>query len=208
MEIIIFVVLIIATYLTGSIPVSYLLCKKIKNVDIRTVGSKNIGATNAGRVLGKQWFFIITLLDAFKGFITVFTANYLMGEEEIIMHPVVPVLIGLIAIVSHTFSIYLNFKGGKGVAVSAGVLLALDFRIMLIGLLLFILIVAISKYISLGSIIASISMPTSYLILYYDDIDFYFLGFCLVIGFYVIFKHRTNIKRLISGTERKWGEKV
>ncbi len=210
MEIIKTIILIIISYLIGSISFSYVLCKKIKKIDIRTVGSKNIGATNAGRILGKRWFFVITIMDAFKGFFPVLYAKYLMNEQIIIQHPLIPIIVGLGAMLGHMYSIYLNFQGGKGVAVSAGIVIALNYWIVIICLFIFIIAVLISKYISLGSITASLFIPISLVfthkIIYKTEIDIYMLVFCFILCFYIIFKHRGNISRLLSGTERKWGE--
>ena len=208
MEIIKIIISIIISYLIGSIPFSYIFCKKIKNIDVRTVGSKNAGATNAARVLGRKWFFIITLLDAFKGFIPVFIIQYLTKEGIIARHSLIPILTGSSAIFGHTFSPYLNFKGGKGVAVSAGVLLALDFRLLLIGIPVFVLTVLISKYISLASMLGAISIPLSIIFMHKKTGNFhYLLCFGLIISLYVIYKHKENIKSIISGTERKWSKK-
>ncbi|MBU1078129.1 MAG: glycerol-3-phosphate 1-O-acyltransferase PlsY [Spirochaetes bacterium] len=200
--------LILLSYITGSIPFSYIICKQIKGIDIRTVGSKNAGATNAGRVLGKAWFFIITILDALKGVLVILLVQYLLKQELILTIPYLPVICGVAVILGHTYSLFLKFKGGKGVAVSAGVLLMLDHRLLLISVFIFIITVAFSKYISLGSILASIILPVNVLIFYRNNMDYYFLIFCTVISAYVIYKHRENIKRLLSRTERKWGEKI
>lgn len=208
MEIIKVIISIIISYLIGSIPFSYILCKKIKNIDIRTVGSRNAGATNAGRVLGKKWFFIITPMDAFKGFFVVFVTQYLMNKQVIIQHPLIPIAVGLFAIFGHTCSVYLHFQGGKGVAVSAGVLLALDYPVLLVGIIVFIFVALISKYISLGSILGSISVPFSIIFFNKNSNNYYLFVFGLMISFYVIYKHKENIKRLISGKEKKWGEKI
>ena len=208
MGIIKIIISIIISYFIGSIPFSYIFCKKIKNIDIRTVGSKNAGATNAARVLGRKWFFIITLLDAFKGFVTILIVQYLTKGGIIAQHSLIPILTGSSAIFGHTFSPYLNFKGGKGVAISAGVLLALDFRLLLIGIPVFILTVFISKYISLGSMLGAISIPLSIIFLYKKEDDhIYLLCFGFIIALYVIYKHIENIKSIISGRERKWNKK-
>ncbi len=208
MDIIKIILLIMFSYLIGAIPFSFILCKKLKNIDIRTVGSKNVGATNAARILGKKWFFIIMLMDAFKGFLIVFFTQYLISHHFIKPFSFLPMLISISVISGHTFPIYLKFKGGKGVAVSAGVLLALDCRLMLLPILVFILAVVISRYISLGSTLGSLLLPISVLIFYQNNMDYFLFFFCFIISLYVIVKHKENIKRIFKGTERKWGEKI
>lgn len=201
-------IFLLISYCFGAIPVSYLLCKKIKNIDPRTIGSGNVGATNAARILGKKWFFIITIIDALKGFIPVYTSLILIEYKLIYSVSIMSIIVAFATIIGHIYPVYLNFKGGKGVAVSTGVFLAFDYRLVLVGLIIFILVVSITKYISAGSVTASISLPITYYILNKNNIDTAFLGFVLIISFYVIYKHRDNIKRILQGKERKWGEKV
>lgn len=208
MDIIKIILLIMFSYLIGAIPFSFILCKKLKNIDIRTVGSKNVGATNAARILGKKWFFIIMLMDALKGFLIVFFTQYLINYHFIKPFSFLPILVSISVIMGHTFPIFLGFKGGKGVAVSAGVLLALDYRLLLLSLLIFILAVLISRYISLGSTLGSLFLPVSVLIFYHNNMNYYLFLFCLIISLYVIVKHKENIKRILKRTERKWGEKI
>ncbi len=199
---------IVLSYLVGAIPVSFLLCKKLKNIDIRFVGSKNVGATNAARVLGKKWFFIITAIDVFKGFLPVYLSKIFLQYKMIYPATVISIIIGLVTILGHIYPIYLNFKGGKGVAVSTGIFLAFDYRLVLVGFILFVITVGITKYISAGSVTASISLPFSYYFFNRDEIDKTFLIFTIFISIYVIYKHKGNIIRIIQGRERKWGEKI
>jgi len=202
------IIFILLSYCFGAIPVSYLLCKKIKNIDPRTIGSGNVGATNAARILGKKWFFIITIIDALKGFIPVYTSLILIQYKLIYPASIMSIIVAFATIIGHIYPIYLNFKGGKGVAVSTGVFLAFDYRLVLVGFAIFMLVASITKYISAGSITASISLPISYYFFNKNNIDIVFLIFVTVISLYVIYKHRDNIKRIIQGKERKWGEKV
>lgn len=197
-------VAIILCYLIGGIPFSYILCKIIKDVDLSKVGSKNIGATNAARVLGKKWFFIITILDMLKGFVpSLIFKNYFKSQPEYLIFIIIALILG------HSYSIYLKFKGGKGVAVTAGIFLAVDFRIVILGTTIFILVLLITKYVSLSSILASISLPVSYYFLNKEkDLNIYFLILTIFISSYIIFKHKANIKRIIRGEEYKWGRKI
>ncbi len=199
------IIIIIVSYFIGAIPTSYILCKVKTNTDIRTVGSKNVGATNASRILGKKWFIIITLLDAAKGFIPVYVSKMLISHT---MFTALPIAAGLAAILGHMYPIYLKFKGGKGVAVSSGVFLAFDYRIVIVGLLIFILVLLITRYISAGSILGSLSLPISYYYFNRNNISIIFLIFTLFVMIYVIFKHRKNISRIIKREENKWGEKI
>ncbi len=193
-------------YLIGAIPTSYIIVKLLKKVDIRYYGSKNVGATNAGRLLGKKWFFIITLLDIIKGILPIFLSMNILNIRN--NSNWFLFLVGIITVIGHTFPIYLKFKGGKGVAVSAGVFLILDYRLLLIGLSVFLIIVLATKYISAGSIIASLSLPIAELILYNKNQNYYLLGITVLISIYIIYKHKNNIKRLLNRNERKWGEKI
>jgi len=195
---------ILISYFIGAVPVSFIFCKLIKGVDIRKIGSRNVGATNAARVLGKKYFFIITFLDALKGFIPVFIFKklFFLDFNKFFVLVIISVILG------HTYSIYLKFKGGKGVATSAGVFLAVDYRVVLIGLILFLFTLIITKYVSAASIVAAISLPLSYFILYKKNLNIYFLSLTIFIAFYIIFKHRENIKRIIKKEEYKWGTKI
>ncbi|MDQ7193492.1 glycerol-3-phosphate 1-O-acyltransferase PlsY, partial [Staphylococcus felis] len=142
-------VLIIISYLIGSIPSGVLIGKIFFNIDIREHGSGNTGATNSFRVLGKPAGFVVTFLDIFKGFIVVFLPMLFHIE----MHGL---LIGIFAIIGHVYPIYLKFKGGKAVATSAGVLLGVNPLLFLILITIFFVILYLSKYVSLSSIIAAI----------------------------------------------------
>ena len=136
------ILLCLTTYLIGSIPFAYLYGKHIKKIDIREHGSKNVGATNALRVLGTKAGIIVLVLDILKGLLPVIFFSKWIGENY---SQFIPVLIGICAILGHTFTVFLKFKGGKGVATSAGVVLALDPIVCAIALLLFAIIVAITK---------------------------------------------------------------
>ncbi|MDD5066049.1 MAG: glycerol-3-phosphate 1-O-acyltransferase PlsY [bacterium] len=196
------ILFILGSYVIGSIPFAYIFTKLIKNVDLSKVGSRNIGATNASRVLGKKWFFIIMVLDGVKGLIPVLISRAVFPEPAGLM----PVLTGLGCILGHSFSLFLGFKGGKGAAVSTGVLLALSYKIVIPPVILFILLVLITRYISLGSIALALALPVTVLVLEPGSTALFV--FTLLIACYVTFKHKDNIQRLLSGTERKWGEKI
>jgi acyl phosphate:glycerol-3-phosphate acyltransferase len=202
MEVKLIIFLIIA-YFMGSIPTGVVIGKKFKGIDIREHGSKNTGATNAYRVLGKQYGIIVLLSDALKGYLPVFLANLagISGWQLI--------LIGLVTIVGHTLSIFLKFKGGKGVATSLGVFLYLVPNIVLILLVVFILIAFSTKYVSLASVSAAGLFPILVLFMPVKAElgKWNMFGFALIIALFVIFKHRSNIQRLLHGNENKFGAK-
>lgn len=193
-------------YLAGSIPTAYIAGRLVKGVDIRTVGSGNVGASNAMRLMGKGWGISILLFDAVKGLVPLllilhyfFAANpvrerYAMGGA-------------LACIVGHVFPVWLKFKGGKGVATGMGVMVAIVPLAVAAVLPVFIVVVAISKYISLGSILAAALLPAAFFI----DHDFMshreLFVFVFVACVFVIYKHKTNIRRILAGTENRLGEK-
>ncbi|MFP4466790.1 MAG: glycerol-3-phosphate 1-O-acyltransferase PlsY [Candidatus Goldiibacteriota bacterium] len=188
-----------AAYLAGSIPTGYLIIKGLKGVDIRTIGSGNIGATNVKRAAGTKWFFVVLLLDALKGFIPVFAAATVWGD----VYPYIGAAAGLFAILGHTFTVFLNFKGGKGVATGLGVFLALAPLSVITALLVFVTLFWIFKYISLGSMAAAVMLPF-FVFIYgesgYSDV---ILLFSAAIAVFVVIKHKDNIIRLMKGTENK-----
>jgi glycerol-3-phosphate acyltransferase PlsY len=199
----VFVAIILAiavSYVMGSVPTGYLLVKYLKSIDIRTVGSGNIGATNVKRVLGMKWFFITLCLDALKGFLPVIIFGALFGAK----YPGIPILAAAAAVLGHTFTIFLNFKGGKGVATALGVFIALAPMSVLSDAILFILVLWFFRYISLGSILCAFLLP----IFIYIYAEGGYLGltfiFSLAVAVFVIYKHKDNINRLAMGTENKF----
>ena len=190
-------------YLLGSLP-NGLYVAKMKNVDIRNEGSKNTGATNVFRVMGAKFGIFVLILDALKGFLPLFLAEKFGIEGNIL------VLIGVTAVIGHTFSPFLNFKGGKGVATSLGIFLYLTPIPMLITLLMFFVVVGISKYVSLGSVLASIMLPLLIMIMPVNEkLGNKWVVFLIsaLLGAYIIYKHRANIERLKNGTENKFYKK-
>lgn len=197
------ILLIALAYFLGSLP-NGLYVAKFKGVDIRNQGSKNTGATNVFRVMGAKFGIFVLVLDALKGFLPLIIAEKLGVEGNIL------VLIGVIAVIGHTFSPFLNFKGGKGVATSLGIFLYLAPIPMLITLVMFIVVVGISKYVSLGSILASLMLPILILVAPVNEkLGNKTVVFIIsaVLGAYIIYKHKTNIERLKNGTENKFYKK-
>lgn len=191
---------IAASYLLGSIPTGYLVVKSIKKIDIRTVGSGNIGATNVKRVLGMKGFVIVLLFDALKGFVPVAVFTSFFGAS----YPWIGVVAAVSAVLGHTFTIFLNFKGGKGVATALGIFLALCPASTITAFAVFVVMVLFFRYISAGSILAAILLPI--FILNYGEGGY--LGLVQIasvaVAAFVIYKHIDNIKRLIDGTENKF----
>lgn len=186
-------------YILGSIPFG-LLIGKLKGVDIRQHGSGNIGATNVNRVLGKIPGFISFLLDMAKGIVPVVVAR-MMG------FPLwQSAFVGLAIVLGHCWSVFLLFKGGKGISTTFGVVVAIDWRIGLLLGLLWLIQVLIWRYVSLASIISAGIMPFAYLLVY--TFDPLLVLAVLLLALIDIFKHMDNIKRLREGTENRIGQKA
>lgn len=185
-------------YLIGSIPTGYIVVKLFKGQDIREVGSGSTGATNVKRVMGKYWFFAVMLLDAFKGFAPVFiTKNVSYAYIE---WGLAPVIAALFVLIGHSRSIFLGFKGGKSVASGVGTIFALNWHIGAIIAVIWGIITYLSKYVSLGSIIALALSPV--LMILFSQPVFY-TAYCAISAAYVIYLHRENIIRLLEGKENK-----
>ena len=180
-------------YLLGSIPSGLWIGRKFFQIDIRQHGSGNLGATNSFRILGKKAGTIVLLLDLLKGSISVLLL------KQMDLHGISPLIIALFAVMGHTYPLFANFKGGKAVATFAGVILAYQPVLFLIGLGIFILTLAISKMVSFTSMLTiSIGVLLS---LYFHDIVLTIIA--LLADIFIIYRHRTNIQRILNGTEPK-----
>ena len=188
----------IGAYLIGSIPTGYIIVKAFKNEDIRKIGSGSTGATNVKRVMGKKWFFITLLLDAFKGALPVILAAIFTKSFTAI--GLLPVIAAVAVILGHSKSIFLNFTGGKSVASGVGTILALNWQVGLIIAAIWGVITYFSKYVSLGSIIALAISP---FLMYFLDGRLAYVAYCLLGAIYIIYLHRENIGRLLRGEENK-----
>jgi acyl phosphate:glycerol-3-phosphate acyltransferase len=201
-------------YLLGSIPFG-LIVGKSKGVDPRKAGSGNIGATNVGRLLGKKFFAIVFILDLLKGLLPMLAAAYLLrGVEESSRKYLLWLAVGFAAIAGHMFSVFLRFKGGKGVATSTGVLLGLwPYYTLpgLVGAAVWILAFKVWRYVSLASILGSVAFAVAYVViglaLGWDVLgtQFPLLVFAFLMAGLIVFKHRSNIARLRAGTELRAG---
>jgi glycerol-3-phosphate acyltransferase PlsY len=204
-------------YLLGSIPFGYLLVRFFRHEDIRATGSGNIGATNVARSGAKGLGILTLLLDLGKGATAVMMAFGLGGhfapwlaEGPFLAHLQtfdLAVLAGVAAIIGHVFPVWLGFRGGKGVATALGVFLALSPALALCILLVFVVVFALTRYVSLGSIVASASVPLFALKLIHSNTPAVVFGF-LFIPFLVIVKHHANIRRLLEGSESRFGSKT
>lgn len=180
-------------YLLGSIPSGLWIGRKFFQIDIRQHGSGNLGATNSFRILGKKAGTIVLLMDLLKGSISVLLL------KQMDLHGVSPLIIALFTVIGHTYPLFANFKGGKAVATFAGVILAYQPVLFLIGLGIFILTLAISKMVSFTSML-TISIGVL-LTLYFQDIVLTIIA--LLADIFIIYRHRTNVQRILNGTEPK-----
>ncbi len=188
-EIFLYLIVCLGCYLYGSIPFALLIAKH-HGVDLLNFGSGNIGGSNLGRATGKKSFILCFILDMSKGAIAVLVSKYL-GLNPLIVFP--------FAVLGHAFSIFIKFKGGKGIATCFGFALTYNFIFALIAITSFLIILKISKYVSLSSILA-IFVYAALLLMIKDYVGSIFV---IVINLAVIYLHRSNIKRIINGTERK-----
>ncbi len=185
--------ILLAAYVIGSVSFAQ-LAGKIKGINLREHGSGNLGATNVGRVCGKYWGIAVLILDCLKGFFpTYFAMQYFQSTW---WH----VGVGAVVIVGHSLSIFANFKGGKGVASALGMLIALNAIVAGVILAVVICVIAITKYVSLGSIIGCLLMPLGF---YYVQAPVAYLVVVSIMGLFIIWRHRSNVVRLVHGKENK-----
>ena len=192
------IIVAIVAYIIGSIPTGYLIVKAKTGQDIRTVGSGSTGATNVKRVLGKNYFFLVMLLDALKGALPVVLAK-LFATVGVSLG-LAPVIAAIAVIIGHSKSIFLQFKGGKSVASGVGTILALNWVVGIIIALVWGVITYTTKYVSVGSIIALVVSP---FVMYFLGAPIAYVAYCALGAIYIVYLHRENIKRLINGNENK-----
>jgi len=189
---------VLSAYIIGSIPTGYIIVKAFTGRDIRTIGSGSTGATNVKRVMGKKWFFITLLLDAFKGALPVVLASLFAKTFTDI--GLLPVLASIAVILGHSKSIFLKFTGGKSVASGVGTILALNWQVGLIIAVIWSIITFFTRYVSVGSIIALILSP---FIMWAFKAPVAYIAYCALGAIYITWLHRTNIQRLLKGEENK-----
>ncbi len=188
--------IILISYLLGSIPTGFLIGKYLKNIDLRLIGSGSTGATNVLRNVGKWPALFVFIIDLAKGLISVKIAQYYADQG------LIEVLAGISAISGHIWPIWLKGKGGKAVATGLGMFLALSWKVGLASLGIFLIVLAKSKFVSLSSISAALLLPIFMFFNIGNFIHPYFI-ISLIVSLLVIWKHRTNIHRLIKGEESK-----
>jgi len=194
----------IFAYLAGSIPTAVWYGKVFHGIDVRKYGSGNAGATNSLRTLGKKAGIIVLIVDFLKGFLAVKAASLLSTETDNIL----PLIMGLAVIIGHIFPIFAQFRGGKGVATAMGVLVATFPWTALVCVIVFIIVVFATKYVSLASLLGALAFPIQLTFnLWNDNANKYPIGFAWLIFVILVVMHRENIKRLLKGTESKFGVK-
>ncbi|TKD69861.1 glycerol-3-phosphate 1-O-acyltransferase PlsY [Pseudalkalibacillus hwajinpoensis] len=194
------ILICIAAYLLGSVSFSYLIARIVKKIDIRDHGSGNAGATNTLRVLGTGPAIAVLILDVVKGILAVWLGYWFSSE------PIVPFLAGISAIIGHNWPVFFGFRGGKGVATTIGVFATLAFLPSLYAGIIAILSIFITRFVSLGSLIFVVLTPAFIFLLGGYPASYIWLGTILAVV--SVWRHRTNVKRLVSGTESKLGQKV
>jgi glycerol-3-phosphate acyltransferase PlsY len=200
------VVAIAAGYAIGSIPFGYLITRWLKGIDIRTVGSGNLGATNVGRVLGFRYFLIVLFLDVLKGLVPTAAFPWLVGKLAGVTSAELPVLVALAAILGHNFPIYLKFRGGKGVSTSLGCVLALDATSCVVAAIVFAGVLVVTRYVSLASLVGGVAFAAAHLAREPDPLGREHLAlsvFSIAVPLLLILRHRKNLARIWAGTESR-----
>ena len=209
-------VLLIGSYLIGSIPFSWVVVRLVAGADLREHGSRNVGATNVARTAGRLPGIAALLLDGAKGYLTIVLARWIVTQPAWPLTGTSPnpwysaelwiALAGLVAVLGHMFPVWLRFHGGKGVATATGVFLALDARVVLAALIVFAIVILSTRFVSLASVLSAASIPLFFRYLV-NDAPFWRIVITIIISVAVILKHHENIGRLVHGTERRMGEK-
>ena len=190
---------LIASYLLGAVPTSYLAGRLFRGIDLREHGSRNLGATNLYRVLGWRYALPVGLLDAAKGLVPVLVFAPRVSSSELFA-----LICGLVAVVGHVFSVFVGFKGGKGVATAAGVMLGLTPGALGVAVLVWVALVYLTGYVSVGSIAAAAIFPLAvYLLEPPDQPAMLWLDIAVAVA--IVWLHRANIQRLLKGTENRFG---
>jgi glycerol-3-phosphate acyltransferase PlsY len=199
--IILYLATIILAYLAGSFPTGYILVKAVKGIDIREVGSGSTGATNVKRILGTKAYIFVMFVDALKGLLPVLAAKYINSKLGILseLH-ILPVLVAVAVIMGHSKSVFLGFTGGKSVASGVGTILGLYYPVGLITILGWVVLTYFTKIVSISSIIVVLLTPV-WMFLFKQPLSYTL--YCLLGALYIVYLHRENIKRLLSGNENK-----
>lgn len=189
------------SYLLGSIPTAYWTGKIFRHIDIREYGSKNSGTTNTLRVLGLKYAIPVLTIDILKGYAATMLVYLVTVSSHSPEFTYYKIIFGLFAAVGHIFPVYAGFRGGKGIATLTGAMIGISFPVFLVCLVVFLVSVIITKYVSASSIIAAFALPFAFL--FFFGKDTFLLIFALFIIALVLFSHRKNIKRLMDGEENR-----
>jgi glycerol-3-phosphate acyltransferase PlsY len=203
-------VIIIYSYLLGSIPSAVIVSKAFKGIDIRDHGSKNAGFTNVYRVLGVLPAIIVLIVDVGKGMTAVLLLTQISFDPVTLNLVSLKILAGILVILGHVFPIFAGFKGGKGIATALGALFSLIPLEIALALVIFIIIVAITRYVSLGSLSAASFIFLALLFERYylgRKVPMELVGMIFFLTIFIFYNHRANIKKLLNGTENKFGRK-
>jgi acyl phosphate:glycerol-3-phosphate acyltransferase len=193
---------LLASYLLGAVPTSYLAARLFRGIDLREHGSRNLGATNLYRVLGWRYAIPVGLIDAAKGLIPVLVFAPRVSSSELFA-----LVCGLTAVVGHVFSVFVGFKGGKGVATAAGVMLGLTPAALGVALVVWLVLVYATGYVSVGSIVAAAVFPLAVLLVDRPERwEMFWLDVAVAAA--IIWLHRANIRRLLNGTENRFGRRA
>lgn len=186
----------------GSIPTSFLVAKYLKGIDIRQYGSGNVGATNAARVVGRGWGLLVLAIDILKGLVCVTLVSKFCYRQGIpVDEKTFSLILGSAAIIGHIWTVFLGFKGGKGIATSSGVFIGVAPKVFLIALVIWIVLFAWKRYVSLASMISAVSIPVMLSFMSYQP-SFVIISSALCA--ITIYKHYPNIKRLVRGEEHRF----
>lgn len=193
---------LVASYLIGAIPTSYVAARVFGGIDLRQHGSRNLGATNLYRVLGWRFALPVGLIDAAKGAIPVLVFAPLASDSELFA-----LVCGITAVVGHVYSVFVRFRGGKGVATAAGVMLALTPIALAVSLVVWVVLVYLTGYVSVGSIVSAAIFPLAVYLLEHPAMpEILWLDVGVAAG--IIWLHRSNIRRLLNGTENRFGRRA
>lgn len=201
------IIALLISYLLGSVPVGYIICRILRGIDIRTKGSGNIGATNVARVVGKKAGIVTLILDILKGLTAVVLIPKLIGGHTDLSNPcvqgldLIKITCAFGVVCGHNWTVFLKFRGGKGVAATAGAIMGLMPIVFLSSFCIWCIVFVIWRYVSLASIIAAVFLPI-FLILYREPLIYQILS--IIIAIIGIVRHKENIKRLLSGKEKRF----
>lgn len=196
-------------YLIGALMPAYFVGRFFFNVDIRTQGSGNVGGANSARLFGKKFGIVVGLFDLFKGTFAIFLAkyisqNYALNTGFFSVSSNIIAISGFLAVIGHCYPFYLHFHGGKGGATSGGVVLGLNWLAFVILIVFWLLIVGTTRFTSLGNLLGVITIP---FLLFFTTNELSYLYMGIVLIFLIYYTHRANVRRLLKGEERKFGQK-